>query len=61
MTVSAQLAWTSLPATSRLYLQAQGKGLEEVIYGEGCVNDGLHPADAMQKIMFESVVRTLDI
>ena len=43
------------------YLQASGKKLEDIIFGVGCQNDGLHPGDAMQKIMFESVVRTLGI
>lgn len=43
------------------YLEASGKKLEDIIFGEGCKNDGLHPGDAMQEIMFESVVRTLGI
>lgn len=43
------------------YLESSGKKLEDIIFGEGCKNDGLHPGDAMQEIMFESVVRTLGI
>lgn len=43
------------------YLAASGKKLEDIIFGAGCQNDGLHPGDAMQKVMFESVVRTLGI
>lgn len=43
------------------YLASSGKKLEDIIFGEGCKNDGLHPGDAMQEIMFESVVRTLGL
>lgn len=50
-----------LYADVEAYLQASGKALEDIINGPGCKNDGLHPADAMQRVMFESVVRALGI
>lgn len=43
------------------YLASSGKRLEDILYGEGCKNDGLHPGDTMQRLMFESVVKTLDV
>lgn len=43
------------------YLQEKQLLLEDIIYGEGCKNDGLHPSDLVQKLMFENLVETLQI
>jgi lysophospholipase L1-like esterase len=35
--------------------------IDDVIYGEGCINDGLHPSDYVQKLMFQNLIKTLQI
>lgn len=35
--------------------------IDDVIYGEGCPNDGLHPADYVQKLIFQNLVEVLQI
>ncbi len=43
------------------YLAENGLCIEDIVLGEGCRNDGLHPADAMQRLMFECTRRVLGI
>ena len=35
--------------------------IDDIIFGEGCGNDGLHPSDYVQKLMFQNLVQTLEI
>ena len=35
--------------------------IDDVIYGEGCKNDGLHPSDYVQKLIFQNLIETLQI
>ncbi|WP_346873840.1 SGNH/GDSL hydrolase family protein [Clostridium sp. UBA5988] len=35
--------------------------IDDVIYGEGCINDGLHPSDYVQKLIFQNLIETLQI
>ena len=35
--------------------------IDDVIYGEGCINDGLHPSDYVQKLILENLIETLQI
>jgi len=35
--------------------------IDDVIYGEGCINDGLHPSDYVQKLIFQNLIKTLQI
>lgn len=37
------------------YLQDNKLSIEDIIYGEGCKNDGSHPSDFVQKLMFEKI------
>lgn len=43
------------------YLKKNGLRIEDIIFGEGCQNDGLHPADFAQRLMFEHIVRELNL
>jgi lysophospholipase L1-like esterase len=35
--------------------------IDDIIYGKGCGNDGLHPSDYVQKLIFQNLVQTLHI
>ena len=43
------------------YLAKNQLMIDDVIYGDGCTNDGLHPADAVQQLMFQNLIETLKI
>jgi len=43
------------------YLAKNQLMIDDVIYGEGCVNDGLHPSDYVQKLIFQNLIETLQI
>lgn len=43
------------------YLAKNQLTIDDVIYGEGCINDGLHPADYVQKLIFQNLIETLQI
>ncbi|MEE1032365.1 MAG: SGNH/GDSL hydrolase family protein [Ruminococcus sp.] len=43
------------------YLETRGLKIEDIIYGEGCKNDGLHPGDFVQKLIFENLIQNLQI
>ena len=42
------------------YLDMNQISLEELICAEGCKNDGLHPADPLQKLVFENIINTFE-
>lgn len=39
------------------YLATNNLEIEDILYGEGCKNDGLHPGDFAQKLMYENIAR----
>lgn len=41
------------------YLVNQKIKIEDIIYGEGCKNDGLHPGDKIQSLMYERIINDL--
>lgn len=41
------------------YLIASGKRIDDIICGEGCKNDGLHPSDFVQRLMYMNLMETL--
>jgi len=43
------------------YLEKNNLIIDDIIYGEGCMNDGLHPSDKVQKLIFENIIKTLQI
>ncbi len=43
------------------FLQRKHLKIEDIIYGDGCRNDGLHPSDDVQKLMFQNLIQTLQI
>ena len=43
------------------YLAKNQLVIDDIIYGDGCINDGLHPADHVQKLMFQNLIETLQI
>ena len=43
------------------YLEKNNLIIDDIIYGEGCMNDGLHPSDKVQKLIFENIIQTLQI
>jgi lysophospholipase L1-like esterase len=43
------------------YLKKNQLKIDEIIYGEGCGNDGLHPSDYVQKLIFQNLIQTLQI
>lgn len=43
------------------YLAINQLVIDDIIYGEGCVNDGGHPSDFIQKMIFENIVETLQL
>lgn len=43
------------------YLAKEKLIIDDIIYGDDCTNDGLHPADYVQKLMFQNLIRVLQI
>lgn len=43
------------------YLAKKQSAIDDIIYGEGCGNDGLHPSDYVQKLIFKNLIETLQI
>lgn len=44
------------------YLSKNKLVIEDIIYGEnGCINDGLHPADYVQTLIFKNLIQSLQI
>lgn len=43
------------------YLKKNLLKIDDIIYGEGCGNDGLHPSDYVQKLIFQKLIQTLQI
>lgn len=43
------------------YLFLSGKTIDDIIVGENCVSDGLHPADFVQQLMYQNLMRTLGL
>ena len=43
------------------YLAKNQLTIDHIIYGQGCDNDGLHPSDSVQKLMFQNLMETLQI
>lgn len=43
------------------YLAKNQLVIDDIIYGEGCGNDGLHPSDHVQKLIFQNLIETLQI
>jgi lysophospholipase L1-like esterase len=43
------------------YLAKNRLVIDDIIYGEGWGNDGLHPSDHVQKLIFENLIETLQI
>jgi lysophospholipase L1-like esterase len=43
------------------YLKKNQLKIDDIIYGEGCGNDGLHPSDYVQKLIFQNLIQTLQI
>ncbi len=43
------------------YLTANGQIIDDIIYEANCKNDGLHPSDTVQKLMFDCLISTLEI
>lgn len=43
------------------YLAINQCKIDDIIYGKGCVNDGLHPSDFVQKLIFKNIVETLQL
>ncbi len=37
------------------YLKANALKIEDIILGEGCFNDGLHPADKAQQLIYKNI------
>lgn len=35
--------------------------IDDINYGDNCMNDGLHPSDYVQKLMFQNLIETLEI
>lgn len=42
------------------YLNNNNIKIEDITYGEGCKNDGLHPGDKLQKLMYEKVITEIE-
>ena len=38
------------------YIEKNNLALDDIIYGEGCANDGLHPSDFVQKLIFDNII-----
>lgn len=43
------------------YLKDNRLIIDDIIFADGCKNDGLHPSDKVQKLMFHNVIETLGI
>lgn len=43
------------------YLFITGKKIDDIIFGDGCSNDGLHPSDEVQYLMFRNLIYCLDL
>lgn len=43
------------------YLLFSGKKIEEILFGCGCGNDGCHPADAAQLLIYRNLLKTLGL
>lgn len=43
------------------YLKDNRLVIEDIIFENGCMNDGLHPSDKVQKLIFKNVIETLGI
>ncbi|OOM80520.1 SGNH/GDSL hydrolase family protein [Clostridium sp. BL-8] len=43
------------------YLTKSKLVIEDIIYGDGCRNDGLHPSDYLHKLIFQNLIETLQI
>lgn len=41
------------------YLFVTGKKIEDIIFGNGCPNDGCHPADTIQEMIYRNLMRCL--
>ena len=44
-----------------LYLVKNNINLEDIIYGENSRNDGFHPSDTVQKIIFECIKKEIEV
>ncbi|MDF2544402.1 MAG: hypothetical protein K0S47_4120, partial [Herbinix sp.] len=43
------------------YLKLTGKRMDDIIYGENCSNDGLHPSDYVQSLMYRNLLQCLEL
>lgn len=43
------------------YLHKKQLVIDDIIYGEGCGNDGLHPSDYVQRLIFQNLIETFEI
>ncbi|MCM0650280.1 SGNH/GDSL hydrolase family protein [Clostridium swellfunianum] len=43
------------------YLERNKLVIDDIIYGDGCGNDGLHPSDYVQRLMFQNLIETMQI
>jgi hypothetical protein len=43
------------------YLAKNQLAIDDIIYGERCGNDGLHPSDHVQRLIFQNLIETLQI
>lgn len=43
------------------YLFLTGKQIDDIIYGEKCGNDGLHPSDFVQALMYRNLLNCLEL
>lgn len=41
------------------YLLFTGKKIDDIIFGKGCRNDGLHPSDKVQEMIYHNLMRVL--
>lgn len=43
------------------YLAEKKLTIDDIIFGDGCINDGLHPSDFVQRLIFENFKDTMQI
>lgn len=43
------------------YLEENNIKLEDIIYGENSRNDGFHPSDTVQRLMFERIIKDIEV
>ncbi len=43
------------------YLKDNNLIIEDIICGDGCINDGAHPSDKVQRLIFQNVIEALGI